>query len=96
MNRLTAIGLASLVAYGVLLVAKWDGSGASPEAAPAAKSAADAGDIAVASGSLASGANLVQAMPARPLSAMRCRFRGPGRSPCPHRPSPPISAPPAT
>lgn len=26
MNRLSAIGLASLVAYGVLLVAKWDGS----------------------------------------------------------------------
>ena len=35
MNRITAIGLASLVAYGILLAAKWDGS---PERAQAAAS----------------------------------------------------------
>jgi hypothetical protein len=36
MNRLTAIGIASLVAYGVLLVAKWGDAPAGREAAPAA------------------------------------------------------------
>lgn len=64
MNRLTAIGLASLVAYGVLLAAKWDGNPALGEAAP--------GEPAVASRDLPSdvraapAAGLVQAvMPAR-------------------------------
>lgn len=41
MNRLTAIGLASLVAYGVLLASKWDAGEASREA-PAADVAAEA------------------------------------------------------
>ncbi len=36
MNRLTAIGLASLVAYGILLAAKWDGA-----AAPAANGSSE-------------------------------------------------------
>ena len=40
MNRLTAIGLASLVAYGVLLASKWDAGEASREA-PAADLAAE-------------------------------------------------------
>ena len=42
MNRLTAIGFASLVAYGILLAAKWDGAPAAAgaehrAAAPAAE-----------------------------------------------------------
>ena len=41
MNRLTAIGLASLVAYGVLLAAKWDGAPAVAEGASAAVSASE-------------------------------------------------------
>lgn len=39
MNRLTAIGFASLVAYGVLLAAKWDGSAPSSAGAAIAPSA---------------------------------------------------------
>ena len=39
MNRLTAIGLASLVAYGVLLATKWDGAPAGLEGARAARAA---------------------------------------------------------
>jgi hypothetical protein len=45
MNRLTAIGIASLVAYGALLAAKWDssapGSAAGPAVANGAKAAAE-------------------------------------------------------
>jgi hypothetical protein len=71
MKPLTAIGLASIVAYGILLVAKWDGSGTASEATLAAKASADARDPAFVSGSPASGANLVQAVPPRQLSTMR-------------------------
>ncbi len=41
MNRLTAIGLASLVAYGVLLATLWDGKAASPGAGARAGASAD-------------------------------------------------------
>jgi hypothetical protein len=43
MNRLTAIGLASLVAYGVLLVAKWGDAPVDREAVSSASRAAPAG-----------------------------------------------------
>jgi hypothetical protein len=39
MNRITAIGLASLVAYGVLLAAKWEGSPPAPQAGSGAPGA---------------------------------------------------------
>jgi hypothetical protein len=71
MKRLTAIGLASLAAYGILLVAKWDGSGASTEGKPGESAVVATGNLAVGSGLPASGDGLVQAMPVRQLSTMR-------------------------
>jgi hypothetical protein len=50
MNRLTAIGLVSLVAYGVLLVAKWDGKLAGPEDRPALPAVAKSGSSFARSG----------------------------------------------
>lgn len=64
MNRLTAIGLASLVAYGVLLAAKWDGQPA-PAQAPAVEHKADA-DNALDSAPRAPRHETVQAIPASP------------------------------
>ena len=56
MNRLSAIGLASLVAYGVLLVAKWDGS-----AAPAGAGSSEVVAAEPASAAHASAQTFVQA-----------------------------------
>src|SRR5574340_738897 len=54
MNRLTAIVLASLVAYGVLLATLWDGKAASPGAGARAAVSADPAITVSASASVAS------------------------------------------
>jgi hypothetical protein len=79
MNRLTAIGFASLVAYGILLAAKWDG-------APAAASSGSGAVVSTtASGGPDGGIALVQAGDARRSAATA--FQSPVASHAVHRPS---------
>ena len=85
MNRLTAIGLASLAAYGVLLATKWDGAPAgrddrrAAQATPASESTAAASRAPV--GQVAAQASFASALSRMPLPA-------PVVSPAAHRVSP--------
>jgi hypothetical protein len=69
MKRLTAIGLASLVAYGVLLAAKWDGDPAGTGADRVARAEGDLDEQNRAAGA-ASPTDGLQAAPARRLTTM--------------------------
>ncbi len=70
MNRLTAIGLASFVAYGVLLASVWRDDSAAAEANRASQAGAPAASEMSASPSPDTHRNAVQATPARRLAAM--------------------------
>jgi len=89
MNRLTAIGIASLVAYGVLLVAKWGDAPAERESTPASVRTASAGlagtpargdSLVVANNASRAGAMPLAApvsapIAARPVSGVAADFR---------------------
>ncbi|MDH5265846.1 MAG: hypothetical protein OEX21_13945 [Betaproteobacteria bacterium] len=85
MNRLTAIGFASLVAYGLLLAAKWDGSAPSSAGAAVAHSASQSAPSRPAQGVVATsfGGRTASAHPAPAtvphaglrLSAVASQFR---------------------
>lgn len=84
MNRLTAIGFASLVAYGILLAAKWDGSVPSSAGAAIASSASPSphsrpaqGVVATSFGSRGSTGSTLHAIPhaGMRLSAVASQFR---------------------